>query len=69
MADTDNRLQRKAGSAGLGTRRGNVLERSKVLMAQNEARGQGNSQHQSIYHLDSLGTEQVSGRSDYVSRP
>lgn len=41
MADTDNSLRRKAGSAGLRTRRGDVLERHKVLMAQNEAGGRG----------------------------
>lgn len=31
--------------------------------------GWGNSGHQSIYHLDSLGTEQVSSRCHYISRP
>lgn len=41
MADTDKGLQRKAGPAGLGPRRGDVPERNKVLRAQNEARGRG----------------------------
>lgn len=69
MADTDNRLQGKAGSIGLGTGRGDVLGRNKVPMAQKEARGRGNCGHQSVYHLDSLGAEQVSGRCDHVSQP
>lgn len=39
MADSDNSFGSRASSAGLGTRGGDVLERNKVLMIQNEVRG------------------------------
>lgn len=39
MANSDNSFASRASSDGLGARGGDVLERNKVLMIQNEVRG------------------------------
>lgn len=41
MTDSDNRLPSATGSAVLGTRRGDMLGGSKVLVIQNEAEYRG----------------------------